>query len=119
VEVSAVSVGFSIRFLIWFATNSPDRWISGVPDAVKTIPGVWGPVLTFINGTHACIGYRFSLIELKIILHALVSEFSFALAVEVNDIIKKSTGIVMRPHLLSEEEKGAQLPLLVERAPHD
>jgi hypothetical protein len=99
--------------------NSPDRWISGVPDAVKTIPGVWGPLLTFINGSHACIGYRFSLIETKIILHALVSEFSFALGVELNDVVKKYTGIVMRPHLASEKEKGTQLPLLVERVPHD
>jgi hypothetical protein len=100
--------------------NSPDRWISGVPDAVKTVPGVWGPLLTFINGSHACIGYRFSLIETKVILHALVSEFNFALAVNASDITKKSTGIVMRPHLTSDKEnKGAQLPLLVERVPRD
>jgi cytochrome P450 len=76
--------------------------------------------LTFINGSHACIGFRFSLVETKIILHALVSEFSFALDFNVSDIIKKSTGIVVRPHLASDKEnKGAQLPLLVERVLRD
>jgi cytochrome P450 len=90
-----------------------------VPDTVKSIPGLWGPLLTFINGTHACIGYRFSLIETKIILHALLCEFNFALAFEPSDLVKKHTGIVMRPHLKSQKEKGAQLPLLVERVSYE
>ena len=42
----------------------PERWLaSGPPEAVSTIPGVWGNMLTFLGGPRACIGYRFTLIE--------------------------------------------------------
>lgn len=51
----------------------------------------------------------------KVILHALVSIFEFALAVAVEDIGKKD-GIVARPILKSAREKGPQLPLRVTRA---
>jgi hypothetical protein len=40
----------------------PERW-ECVPEAVKAMPSVFGNLLTFITGAHACIGYRFSLIE--------------------------------------------------------
>jgi cytochrome P450 len=102
---------------------NPDRWLAyhaeGVPAAAKGIPNVWGPLLTFISGSHACIGWRFSLMETKIILHTLMSEFSFTLAVDPNKVFKKSTGIVYQPHLKGEKGKGAQLPLLVSRIPRE
>jgi cytochrome P450 len=40
----------------------PDRWNSLSP-TIKAIPGVYGNVLSFLGGTHACIGYRFALVE--------------------------------------------------------
>lgn len=40
----------------------PDRWLSP-PEAIAGVPGVWGHLLTFLGGPHACIGYRFSLTE--------------------------------------------------------
>jgi cytochrome P450 len=40
----------------------PERW-QNIPDAVSQIPGAWGNILTFLGGTRACIGYRFSLVE--------------------------------------------------------
>jgi cytochrome P450 len=94
---------------------NPDRWLQGMPEAVKSVPGVWGSLLTFINGSHACIGLRFSLIEMKVILHAIASDFNFELGTDPSDVIKRTTGVVYRPHLRSEKEKGAQLPVLVSR----
>jgi cytochrome P450 len=44
-------------------TFRPERWIDGVPESVKSMPGPWSNMLTFIGGPHACIGYRFSLYE--------------------------------------------------------
>jgi cytochrome P450 len=46
----------------------PERWMKGpghdgVPDVVKTIPGLWGNLMTFGSGTHSCIGFRFALYE--------------------------------------------------------
>jgi hypothetical protein len=42
----------------------PARWTDGgLPDAVKSVPGVFGNVMSFIGGAHGCIGYKFSLYE--------------------------------------------------------
>jgi cytochrome P450 len=46
----------------------PARWLKhgrsgAVPEAARSVPGVWGHVLTFIGGPKACIGFKFSLIE--------------------------------------------------------
>lgn len=40
----------------------PERW-EKPPEAISSIPGVWGHMMTFIGGPRACIGYRFSLVE--------------------------------------------------------
>ena len=40
----------------------PERW-EAIPEAVKAIPSVFGNLMTFITGVHACIGYRFAVTE--------------------------------------------------------
>ncbi|CAK5277071.1 unnamed protein product [Mycena citricolor] len=54
----------------------PERW-DDLPDAVRSVPGVWGNQLTFLAGAHSCIGFRFSLIEQKAILFSLLRAFEF------------------------------------------
>jgi len=90
----------------------PERWES-TPPPTTSIPGIWGHMLTFIGGPRSCIGYRFSLVETKALLFTLIRAFEFELAVPIEDIGKKSTAIVQRPIVLSEKEKGNQMPLLV------
>ncbi|KAJ3824342.1 cytochrome P450 [Lentinula raphanica] len=92
----------------------PERWLTpgGVPSAASSIPGVWGNMMTFLGGTHACIGYRFSLVEMKALLFVLIRAFEFDLAVDADDIVGK-LAMVRRPHVRSEPEKGSQLPLLM------
>ncbi|KAF8162807.1 cytochrome P450 [Crassisporium funariophilum] len=89
----------------------PERWQS-TPEAASTIPGVWGNMLTFLGGPRACIGYRFSLVEMKALLFTLIRAFEFELAVPPADIIKKSS-LVQRPLLLSDPKGGNQMPLIV------
>ncbi|KAI0360867.1 cytochrome P450 [Trametes cingulata] len=89
----------------------PERWQSP-PEAIASMPGVWGHLLSFIGGPRACIGYRFSLVELKAILFTLVRAFEFELGVPDEDIFIK-TGGVQRPSLRSQPEQGFQLPLIV------
>ncbi|KAJ3878551.1 cytochrome P450 [Lentinula edodes] len=89
----------------------PERW-DNLPAAVSSIPGVWGNLLTFLGGARACIGYRFSLVEMKALLFILVRNFEFELAVPADDVIAKST-VVQRPRLKSEKDAGSQLPLIV------
>ncbi|KAI0656548.1 cytochrome P450 [Cubamyces menziesii] len=89
----------------------PERW-QQPPEAISTIPGVWGHMLTFIGGPRACIGYRFSLVELKAILFAIIRAFEFEMALPKEEICIK-TAPVQRPSVRSTPEKGWQLPLLV------
>ncbi|KAI0039550.1 cytochrome P450 [Auriscalpium vulgare] len=90
---------------------NPDRWDS-IPDKVQEIPSIFSHLLTFIAGAHACIGYRFSIIEMKAILFTFVRAFDFELAVSPEEIIRK-TMIVARPVVESESDFGHQLPILI------
>jgi hypothetical protein len=118
------------------SVHSPSRWTDGrVTESVKSVPGVWGNVLSFLGGSHACIGYRFSLYEYvasadrvliiltcsiraKIILHVLVSAFSFELAVPQAEIGARSK-VVTRPVVKSELGRGPQMPLFIRRVDDD
>ncbi|KAF7299959.1 Cytochrome P450 [Mycena chlorophos] len=90
----------------------PERWEGSPPASSLAIPGVWGHMMTFLGGPRACIGYRFSLFEMKCLLFTLIRAFEFELAVPREDIGKKQ-GIVLRPFVKSEMKSG--LPLRVRR----
>ncbi|KAF8072005.1 cytochrome P450 [Lyophyllum atratum] len=55
----------------------PERWLSPLPDEVVNahLPGVYSHLLTFIGGGRACIGFKFSQLEMKVVLSVLVSKF--------------------------------------------
>ncbi|CUA76607.1 Cytokinin hydroxylase [Rhizoctonia solani] len=58
----------------------PERWLTDLPSSVadaKTA-GVYSSMMTFSAGPRACIGFKFSLLELKIVLSTLVKSFNFA-----------------------------------------
>ncbi|KIK32337.1 hypothetical protein CY34DRAFT_101741, partial [Suillus luteus UH-Slu-Lm8-n1] len=90
---------------------NPDRWAS-LPEVASQVPGVWGHLMTFLGGPRACIGYRFSLVEMKALLFTLVRAFEFELAVPALDVGKRTT-LVQRPFLRSDPKSKSQLPLLV------
>nr|QDJ74243.1 cytochrome P450-3 [Thanatephorus cucumeris] len=88
---------------------NPDRW-NNTREAVKDMPGVWGHILTFLHGPHACIGFRFAVEEIKILLYALVRAFEFEIDPKIE--IEGKTGLVTRPYVKGELEKVNKLPLL-------
>ncbi|KAJ7911908.1 cytochrome P450 [Mycena leptocephala] len=101
---------------IWGADAAefkPDRW-DAVPEAAGAIPGVWAHLFSFLGGPHNCIGWRFSLAEMKSLLYTLIRTFEFELAVPPEAIGATRTA-VQRPILVAEPEKGPQLPLRVRR----
>ncbi|KAJ7144224.1 cytochrome P450 [Mycena epipterygia] len=101
---------------IWGADAAefkPDRWDT-IPDAAGAIPGIWSHLFTFLGGPHNCIGWRFSLAEMKSLLYTLVRAFEFKLAVPAEEVCGSQTP-VQRPMLVNEPEKGFQLPMLVRR----
>ncbi|EKM59827.1 uncharacterized protein PHACADRAFT_250554 [Phanerochaete carnosa HHB-10118-sp] len=90
----------------------PERW-EHIPEAAANVPGVWGNLLTFIGGPRACIGYRFSLVETKALLFALVRAFEFELAVPAESI-KKRSSITTRPVITGPDGKSkGSLPLII------
>ncbi|KAJ7470177.1 cytochrome P450 [Mycena galericulata] len=89
----------------------PERW-QNIPEAVNGIPGVWGNLLTFLAGPHNCIGFRFSVVEMKVLLFVLVRAFEFEPAVPKGDIVASGTAI-QRPTVRSSTDKSSSLPLIM------
>ncbi|KAI1784699.1 cytochrome P450 [Ganoderma leucocontextum] len=89
----------------------PERWLSP-PESISAVPGVWGHLLTFLGGPHACIGYRFSLVEMKAIIFTLIRTFEFELAVPAEEVVPFGT-FLQRPALRNAKDEGAQLPLFI------
>ncbi|KAJ3559692.1 hypothetical protein NM688_g189 [Phlebia brevispora] len=62
----------------------PERWLlpDGIPSSVKNagIPGVYSNLMTFLGGGNSCIGFKFSQLEMKVILAVLLSSFKFTLS---------------------------------------
>ncbi|KAF8597174.1 cytochrome P450 [Ceratobasidium sp. AG-I] len=87
----------------------PERW-DNLPEAAKDMPGVWGHQMTFIHGSHACIGFRFALIEIKVLLYTLIRSIEFGIDPTIE--IEGKTSIVTRPCVKSEPNKGNQMPLI-------
>ncbi|KZT12276.1 cytochrome P450 [Laetiporus sulphureus 93-53] len=57
----------------------PQRWLSGPPKGVADagIPGAYSHLMTFMGGKRACIGFKFSEMEMKVLLSVLLSTFVF------------------------------------------
>ncbi|KAG6907127.1 hypothetical protein DXG01_010431 [Tephrocybe rancida] len=57
----------------------PERWLSPLPEAVHEahMPGIYSHLLTFLGGGRACIGFKFSQLEMKVVLSSLISQFRF------------------------------------------
>ncbi|KAH9926684.1 cytochrome P450 [Fomitopsis serialis] len=113
-DITISILGINMSKALWgddAAEFKPERW-EKPPEAIQGIPGVWGNMLTFFGGPHACIGYRFALAEMKALLFVLVRAFVFELALPVEDIIKKNA-IVQRPYVRDKVDQGSQLPLVV------
>ncbi|KAF8594146.1 cytochrome P450, partial [Ceratobasidium sp. AG-I] len=87
----------------------PERW-ENLPQAVKEMPGVWGHQMTFIEGIHACIGFRFAVIEMKALLYSLIRSVEFDIDPTIE--IEGKAFLVTRPHIKSDPKKGSQMPLI-------
>ncbi|KAF9477913.1 cytochrome P450 [Pholiota conissans] len=58
----------------------PERWLNPLPDSVVNarIPGIYSHLLTFLGGGKSCIGFKFSQLEMKIVLAILLETFEFS-----------------------------------------
>ncbi|KAF6748100.1 cytochrome P450 [Ephemerocybe angulata] len=95
----------------------PERWLSPLPDSVAEarVPGVYSHLMTFIGGGRACIGFKFSQLEMKVVLSVLLQVLKFEptgkkVIWQTNGIIQPTTEDA---EITSSGEKKLQLPLKV------
>ncbi|KAG6915250.1 hypothetical protein DXG01_012524 [Tephrocybe rancida] len=90
----------------------PERWLTPLPDTVHNaqVPGIYSHLLTFLGGGHACIGFKFSQLEMKVVLATLVSHFRFS--PPEKEIIWQMTGITTP--IVKGSSGQPQLPLKME-----
>ncbi|KAF8143513.1 cytochrome P450 [Mycena galopus ATCC 62051] len=111
-ETLRIMKGQTIVLPILALNRDPAIWERN-PAPSTSIPGLWGQMLTFLGGPRACIGFRFSLVELKALLFTLVRSLEFELAVPAADIGRLAMAIVQQPVVRSDLAAGAQMPLLI------
>ncbi|KAJ7475705.1 cytochrome P450 [Mycena latifolia] len=60
----------------------PERWLSPLPKTIGDVhvPGIYSNLMTFSGGGRACIGFKFSQLEMKVVLWLLVERFKFSLS---------------------------------------
>ncbi|KAI0671636.1 cytochrome P450 [Trametes maxima] len=59
----------------------PERWLKPFPPALEEarVPGIYSNLMTFGGGSYSCIGFKFSQLEMKVVLAALLPSFVFDL----------------------------------------
>ncbi|KAF8968283.1 cytochrome P450 [Flammula alnicola] len=94
----------------------PERWLEPLPETVirAHLPGIYSHLMTFIGGSRACIGFKFSQLEMKVVLLLLIESFRFSPTKQ--EIAWEMTGITT-PIVVGSKSEVPQLPLLVERVP--
>ncbi|KAL4242915.1 cytochrome P450 family protein [Abortiporus biennis] len=67
----------------------PERWLSPLTKELSDarIPGVYSNLMTFGGGGRSCIGFKFSQLEMKIILSTLVNTFKFSVPKNHDDVV--------------------------------
>ncbi|KAI0669375.1 cytochrome P450 [Trametes maxima] len=57
----------------------PERWLGPPTQALENsrVPGVYSNLMTFSGGVRSCIGFKFSQLEMKVVLSVLLTAFRF------------------------------------------
>ncbi|PIL27010.1 cytochrome P450 [Ganoderma sinense ZZ0214-1] len=92
---------------------NPDRFLRIETAKQPTSVGVFANLLTFSAGIRACIGWRFSFIEMQAFLGELVETFQFHLPTEKVEIQCAPAGIGMVPIVRGKPELGSAVPLRI------
>ncbi|TDL16042.1 cytochrome P450 [Rickenella mellea] len=91
----------------------PERWLNTLPSSVldARIPGVYPHILTFMAGNRACIGFKFSELEMKIVIALLIQKFQFSPS--DNEEIIWRMGSIQTPSTRGRDGQGPYLPMKV------
>ncbi|CAE6506364.1 unnamed protein product [Rhizoctonia solani] len=95
----------------------PERWIGSKIDEVTQpgahLPGVYSSMMTFGAGSRACIGFKFAIMEIKVMIAELVKDFKFEPSQEEHNW---ETFNIQFPYIkkdINNSERVPKLPLKV------
>ncbi|KAI0342141.1 cytochrome P450 [Trametopsis cervina] len=91
----------------------PERWINKLPESVTAarVPGVYSNLMTFIGGGRACIGFKFSQLEMKVVLAVLLRSFKFHPSNK--DIVWNLAGV--NYPTVGKDTTDPSMPMMLER----
>ncbi|KAJ4479999.1 cytochrome P450 [Lentinula aciculospora] len=91
----------------------PERWLSPLPESIMNsgMPGVYSHLMTFSGGSRACIGFKFSQLEMKVVIATLVENFKFS-PPQDKEIFWQMSGLASP--IVDGDSRHPQLPLIVE-----
>ncbi|KAI9440827.1 cytochrome P450 [Lactarius indigo] len=94
----------------------PERWLAPRPESVEkaNVPSVYANTMTFIGGPRSCIGFMFSLLEMKVALSQIVP--TFRLAPTEAEVVWRYGGILTPSIKSSIESPHPKLPIMMSRA---
>ncbi|KAL9711339.1 hypothetical protein Ac2012v2_005883 [Leucoagaricus gongylophorus] len=90
----------------------PERWLKPLPEKLNEahMPGIYSNLMTFFGGSRACIGFKFSQLEMKVVLSLLLTSFEFEDAGK--SIMWKMSGIVA-PVVEGKDYTRPALPMIL------
>ncbi|OSD01334.1 PAH-inducible cytochrome P450 monooxygenase PC-PAH 4 [Trametes coccinea BRFM310] len=98
---------------------NPDRF-AAIDGNKQTYVGVFANLMTFSAGTRACIGWRFAIIEMQVLVAELVSTFKFEMPETAKagetEVRRAPTGNALIPLIRGKPELGPALRLRVSLA---
>ncbi|KAG2007200.1 cytochrome p450 [Coprinopsis cinerea AmutBmut pab1-1] len=91
----------------------PERWLSPLPEKLlkAKIPGVYSHLMTFLGGGRSCIGFKFSQLEMKVVLVTLLEKLRFT---SLGKKVYWQMNGIAQPIIEEEGSLDPQLPIKVE-----
>ncbi|KAH6909132.1 cytochrome P450 [Coprinopsis sp. MPI-PUGE-AT-0042] len=91
----------------------PERWLNELPQTLtdSKIPGVYSHLMTFIGGGRSCVGFKFALLEIKLMTFHLLDRVKFR---PVGKEILWRAAAIITP-AVDLKDLHPQLPMSVER----
>jgi cytochrome P450 len=91
----------------------PERWLgkgfSEVTRSGEKLPGVYSGMMTFLGGSRACIGFKFSELELKVVISTLIESLEFTPS-KTKEIVWRNSSI-QNPVTKDNVDGPSSLPL--------
>ncbi|KAF9072161.1 cytochrome P450 [Rhodocollybia butyracea] len=93
----------------------PERWLSPLPGSITEapVPGIYANLMTFGGGSRSCIGFKFSQLEMKVVISMLIEHFEFSLPSDKGILWQMAT--VVSP-IVEGSHGNSEMPLMMRSA---